>query len=223
MAQQDRAAGQQQHPKRPLARAQSDGLAAHPRRGGWPGGVGPIMQVLVDGILVGSEVKSTDHADYRLCRAAHDARGASSISPSPTTPSSTAPTATSSSPTPPPANTVWLPRCCWQHARPGAGRRRLRRRHRCRRHASGIILDGALRAPPGLSPTSPAPSPCAPVPCPPGGVGALMLLWADGVAVSSAQVNSTAPTWTTCDAHHRAQAGQQGRRHLRQPRHRRWV
>ncbi|MCY4743536.1 DUF1800 family protein [Pelomonas sp. UHG3] len=155
------------------------------------GGVGPVMQVLVDGIVVGTvEVKSTEHADFRFAvppmtpgrkldiaftnDALIDGADRNLYVAYATT-----------------ANTVWRP------TTPGTT---------YDRGSAAAAFDGVdVVAPRGdmgwggaLRSTWPAPNITSTVTVrasavPAGGVGALMTLWVDGVAISAAQVNSTTP------------------------------
>ncbi|MCX2865291.1 DUF1800 family protein, partial [Paucibacter sp. PLA-PC-4] len=161
-------------------------------RGALAGGVGPIMQVLVDGILVGSaEVRSTAHADYRFAVPPMSAGRKLDIAfvndalvngvdrnlfiAYATT-----------------GNTVWMP---------GAAGNRYDRGNGAAAFDGIDILapsgtlhsNGALRASwPEPNITSTVTVRASAVPA--GGVGALMMLWVDGVAVSSVTVNSPTPT-----------------------------
>lgn len=155
------------------------------------GGTGAVMQVLIDGVLVGNaEVSSTDNADYRFAvppmsagrkldivyvnDAAINGVDRDLLIAYATT-----------------SNTVWLPTAAANRYDRGNGAAAFDGLDVVA--ASGhVYANGALRATwPEPNITSTVTVRASAVPA--GSVGALMLLWVDGVAVSSAQVNSTAP------------------------------
>ncbi|MDC6171457.1 carbohydrate-binding domain-containing protein, partial [Paucibacter sp. XJ19-41] len=161
-------------------------------RGALAGGTGPIMQVLVDGILVGSaEVKSTAHADYRFAVPPMSAGRKLDIAfvndavingvdrnlfvAYATT-----------------GNTVWLPSAAGNRYDLGNGAAAFD-------GANVIAPGGTLHSNGALRASWPEPNITSTVTVrasavSAGGVGALMMLWVDGVAVSSATVTSTTPT-----------------------------
>ncbi|MFG6443530.1 DUF1800 family protein [Pelomonas margarita] len=160
-------------------------------RGTPAGGVGPVMQVLVDGILVGSaEVKSTDNADFRFAvppmtagrkldiAFVNDATVAGADRNLYVAYANT-------------ANTVWLPSASGNTYDRGDGAAAFDGTDIVA-PSGNMVWGGALRATwPQPNITSTVTVRASAVPA--GGVGALMTLWVDGVAVSAAQVNSTAP------------------------------
>ena len=139
-------------------------------RGTIAGGTGPVMQVLVDGILVGNtEVKSTEHADYQFAVPAMtpgrklDIAFVNDDVVGGVDRNLFVAYATT-------GNTAW------------------------RAGTSGYLYTNTT-----LRTTWPEPNITGTVTVrasavPAGGVGALMILWVDGVAVSAANVTSTAPT-----------------------------
>ncbi|MFG6417043.1 DUF1800 family protein [Roseateles sp. DC23W] len=161
-------------------------------RGAIAGGVGPIMQVLVDGILVGSaEVRSTEHADYQFAVPAMFAGRKLDIAfvnddvvggvdrnlfiAYATT-----------------RNTVWRPADAGNQFDRGNGAAAFDGADVATASTS-LYVNGALRSTwPEPNITSTVTVRASAVPA--GGVGALMILWVDGVAISSATVTSTSPT-----------------------------
>ncbi len=161
-------------------------------RGTLAGGVGPIMQVLVDGILVGSaEVNSTEHADYRFSvppmtagrkldiafinDATLNGVGRDLFIAYATT-----------------RNTVWLPGAAGNTYDRGNGTAAFDGVDIVAGSGS-MYWGGALRATwPEPNITSTVTVRASAVSA--GGVGALMTLWVDGVAISAATVTSATPT-----------------------------
>ncbi|PTT85736.1 hypothetical protein DBR42_14185, partial [Pelomonas sp. HMWF004] len=161
-------------------------------RGTLAAGTGPVMQVLVDGVLVGSaEVKSTDNADYRFAvppmtpgrkldiayvnDATIDGADRNLFIAYATT-----------------ANTAWLPAASGNAYDRGAGAAAFDGVDVVA-PSGNMVWGGALRATwPQPNITSTVTVRASAVPA--GGVGALMTLWVDGVALSAAQVNNTSPT-----------------------------
>jgi uncharacterized protein (DUF1800 family) len=155
------------------------------------GGTGAVMQVLVDGVLVGSaEVKSTEHADYSFAVPPMSAGRKLDIAYVNDASINGADRdlfiayATT-------RNTVWLPSAPSNRYDRGSGAAAF---DGVDVVAAGghVYANGALRATwpePNITGTVTVRASAVPA----GGVGAQMLLWVDGVAVSAAQVNSTAP------------------------------
>ncbi|MFG6487501.1 DUF1800 family protein [Roseateles sp. BYS78W] len=160
-------------------------------RGTLANGTGPVMQVLVDGILVGSvPVNSTDNADYRFAVPPMTAGRKLDIAYSNDAANGGDRDLFIAYATT--RNTVWLPGAAGNTYDRGSGAAAF----------DGVDViagtgdmywSGALRS------TWPAPNITSTVTVrasavSAGGVGALMTLWVDGVAVSAAEVTSTTPT-----------------------------
>ena len=161
-------------------------------RGTLANGTGPVMQVLVDGILVGSvQVNATANTDYRfavppmIAGRKLDITYANDAATSGGDRDLFIAYATT-------GNTVWLPNAAGNTYDRGNGAAAF----------DGVDViagtgdmywGGALRGTwPQPNITSTVTVRASAVPA--GGVGALMILWVDGVAVSSAEVTSTTPT-----------------------------
>ncbi|MFN3303059.1 MAG: DUF1800 family protein, partial [Roseateles sp.] len=158
-------------------------------RGTLAGGTGPLMQVLVDGILVGSaEVKSTAHADYRFAVPPMTAGRKLDIAYSNAADGADRDLFIAYATT---ANTVWLPGSAGTVYDRGNGAAAFDGADLVA-GSGNMFWSGALRTTwPQPNITSTVTVRASAVPA--GGVGALMTLWVDGVAVSAAQVNNTAP------------------------------
>ncbi|MGN6830642.1 DUF1800 family protein [Paucibacter sp. M5-1] len=160
-------------------------------RGALAGGTGPIMQVLVDGILVGTaEVRSTAHADYRFAVPPMSAGRKLDIAFVNDTIINGVDRnlyiayATT-------ANTVWLPGAAGNRYDLGSGAAAFDGANIVA-PSSLLHSNGALRASwPEPNITSTVTVRASAVPA--GGVGALMMLWVDGVAISAVEVTSTSP------------------------------
>jgi len=161
-------------------------------RGDLAGGVGPTMQVTVDGILVGNvEVRSTEHADYRFAVPAMTPGRKLDIAfvndgvVNGVDRNLYVAYATT-------GNTVWLPGAAGNRYDRGSGVAAFDGQDVVA-PSGNMVWGGALRttwSEPNITSTVNVRASAVPA----GGVGALMTLWVDGVAVSAANVTSSAPT-----------------------------